>query len=269
MSAYRAAPGATLAAFQRAFAQALRGAGALDTAAQPGFAVHRNTVRGGCIDALEANYPVVAALVGRAWFRAAAAAYARHHPPTDVRLMLYGDGFAGFLAGRDRAAGRPWLPAVARLERLWREAHLAADAPALDAPGLQALPIGTLPQLRLAPHPAARWHWFDDAPALSVWRAHQSEDPAGPAAALRALDWRAEGVLVTRTQGAVRVAPASRATCAFLDACARRARLPEALAAAAAHAAPLDASDLLHGLLAAGALCAAPPAHPNPQRNPP
>ena len=32
--------------------------------AQPGFAVYRNTVMKGCIDALQANYPAVARLVG-------------------------------------------------------------------------------------------------------------------------------------------------------------------------------------------------------------
>ena len=84
----------TLAAFQRDFVQALFGADGLGAATHPGFAVYRNTVRGGCIDALEANYPVVAALVGRDWFRAAAAEYAQQRLPTDVRLMMYGEDFA-------------------------------------------------------------------------------------------------------------------------------------------------------------------------------
>ena len=39
--------------------------------AQPGFAVYRNTVAKGCIDALQANYPAVHALVGTDWLRAA------------------------------------------------------------------------------------------------------------------------------------------------------------------------------------------------------
>ena len=40
--------------------------------AQPGFAVYRNTVAKGCIDALQANYPAVHALVGTDGLRAAA-----------------------------------------------------------------------------------------------------------------------------------------------------------------------------------------------------
>ncbi|HPR44821.1 MAG TPA: DNA-binding domain-containing protein, partial [Ottowia sp.] len=103
----------TLAAFQRDFVQALFGADGLGAATHPGFAVYRNTVRGGCIDALEANYPVVTALVGRDWFRASAAEYAHQCPPTDVRLMMYGEDFGNFLAGLDSAAELPYLPAVA------------------------------------------------------------------------------------------------------------------------------------------------------------
>ena len=47
--------------------------------AQPGFAVYRNTVAKGCIDALQANYPSVHALVGADWLRAAAHAFVHQH----------------------------------------------------------------------------------------------------------------------------------------------------------------------------------------------
>ena len=56
-----------LCAFQDAFAEALLApSGAVANSpeltrliAQPGFAVYRNTVMKGCIDALQANYPAV------------------------------------------------------------------------------------------------------------------------------------------------------------------------------------------------------------------
>ena len=76
-----------LADYQDAFAQALL---AEDRAvppqlaylvAQPGFAVYRNTVLKGCIDALQANFPAVARLVGDDWFRAAASVHARSALP--------------------------------------------------------------------------------------------------------------------------------------------------------------------------------------------
>ena len=81
--------------------------------AQPGFAVYRNTVTKGCIDALQANYPAVHALVGTDWLRAAAHAFVHQHPPSDGRLMGYGAGFAEFLEGFDPAADLPYLGASA------------------------------------------------------------------------------------------------------------------------------------------------------------
>mgnify|MGYP000920526237 CR=1 FL=1 len=134
--------------------------GALDALlAQPGFAVYRNTVAKGCIDALQANYPAVHALVGTDWLRAVAHAFVHQHPPSDGRLMDYGAGFAEFLEGFGPAASLPYLGAVARLDRCWTEAHLAADAPALQAAWLAQQAPEALALLRLHPHPATRWRW--------------------------------------------------------------------------------------------------------------
>jgi len=116
------APG-QLRRFQDAFAYALlepeTAAGrAPDIAAlvhQPGFAIYRNTVIKGCIDALQSNYPAVARLVGDEWFRAAASIYARANLPTHPALVQYGEGFEGFLSGFEPAAELPYLPGVARL----------------------------------------------------------------------------------------------------------------------------------------------------------
>ncbi|MEW6690119.1 MAG: DNA-binding domain-containing protein, partial [Pseudomonadota bacterium] len=83
-----------LAAFQDAFAAALAAdeprSALPQLGAQPGFAVYRNTVMKGCIDALQANYPAVERLVGEEWFRAAAAVYARAEPPAHASLLDYG-----------------------------------------------------------------------------------------------------------------------------------------------------------------------------------
>ena len=124
-----------LTAFQDGFSAALIGRAAQAPwlsalESQPGFAVYRNTVLKGCIDALQASYPTVCQLVGTDWFRAAAAVYARAQPPRDGLLMDYGDGFAHFLDQFAPAADLPYLSAVARLDRCWTECHLAADATA-------------------------------------------------------------------------------------------------------------------------------------------
>ncbi len=72
---------------------------------QPGFAIYRNTVLKGCIDALQANFPAVARLVGDEWFRAAAAVYARRELPSAPILLSYGRTFPEFLAGFEPADG--------------------------------------------------------------------------------------------------------------------------------------------------------------------
>ena len=249
-----------LHAFQHAFAHALRHGGHDGPLArQRGFAVYRNTVMKGCIDGLHANYPAVARLVGDDWFRAAAAEYVRAHPPHDVRLMLYGEDFGPFLARFAPAAELPYLPDVARLDRSWSEAHVAADAPALQPADLASLPEQALSALTLTPHPAARWHWFDDAPIHTLWSSNRQGEPMPPD-----LAWRGEGALLTRPHGAVQDEPISRATCAFLDACAAHQRLPQAIGAALNAEPTTDVSALLARLMTAGALRAVdpPPATP-------
>lgn len=222
-------------------------------AAQPGFAVYRNTVIKGCIDALEANYPTVARLVGSAWFRAAALPYVRATPPSSVMLMEYGGDFAEFLAGFAPARELPYLPGVARLDRLWTEAHVAADTTALDADTLAALPAETLGQLRLRPHPATRWAWHPDQPVYALWCANREER-----ALAHDLPWTADGALLTRSarDGSVQWQAASLGVCAFLDACAADLALAEAAQAALQAQPDLDLTRLLADLINADALAA-------------
>ena len=229
--------------FQRDFAAALFDPA---RAMPPAFAVYRNTVIKGLVDALEANYPSVARLVGEEWFRAAAAVFARAHPPAHPVLATYGEGFSGFLAEFEPARELPYLPAVARLDRFWTEAHVAADAPAADARLLGAVPPGQLGALCLAPHPSARWEHFD-LPAYSLWR-QQREAREGE------IDWQAEGALLVRPADAVQWHPVDRAEVAFLDACRRGETLAEAAEAALKADPAADLSRLLSRLLAAGAL---------------
>ena len=98
----------------------------------------------GCIDALQANYPSVARLVGDEWFRAAAAIFAREQLPAQATLLYYGEGFAEFLARFAPAAELPYLPGVARLDRCWTESHAAPDESALAPAALAGLAPGAL-----------------------------------------------------------------------------------------------------------------------------
>lgn len=243
-----------LARFQDAFAHALLAPGATPApeavalTAQPAFAVYRNTVMKGCIDALQANYPAVARLVGEEWFRAAAAIYVREAPPADPTLLRYGANFADFLARFEPAADLPYLPGVARLDRLWTEAHAAANEDAVDPAAVARLAPEALAGTVLHPHPAARWAWFADAPIYTIWSRNRAD--GAPAADL---DWRPEGALIVRPHDAVEWIALDAAGCAFLDACAAGGTLALAARAALEVQGTADLARLMSNLLEAGA----------------
>jgi len=224
-------------------------------AAQPGFAVYRNTVMKGCIDALQANYVCVARLVGEEWFRAAAAVFARSHPPALSTLLNYGESFADFLAGFEPAADLPYLPGVARLDHLWTEAHAAANEAPLTAADLSGLSPEALGAMQLRPHAAARWVWFDEQPIYTVWSRNRAGLEVGE------IEWAGEGALITRPFDAVHWTPLNRAGCAFLEGCAGGATLGEAANAALDVEPDTNIAQLLENMITAGAL-----ARPSPAR---
>lgn len=244
----------TLREFQDYFAHALLAADSgeharFDLAAQPGFAVYRNSVLKGCIDALQANYPSVHAIVGGEWFRAAAAIYVRDHPPRVPTLLEYGQDFDAFLSGFEPAATLPYLAQVAKLDRYWTEAHIAPDEAPLASGVLAGLHPEALARCRLHPHASARWAYFDDAPAATIWRCNRE----GDAQALTEIDWRDEGLLLVRPHAAVEAVDLDAAGCAFMSACADGGTLADAAARALALDAQSDLSALLARLLGAGA----------------
>lgn len=240
----------SLGSFQAAFAAALSAVEPpTGMAAQPAFAVYRNTVMKGCVDALAANFPSVERIVGTEWFRAAAAIHVAAEAPRDARLLSYGEGFPDFLARFEPALALPYLPGVARLDRSWTEAHMAADAQPVDAAWLAALAADALGAARLAPHPAARWQWFEDAPIFSIWQRNRTGEGLA-----QDLVWQGEGALLSRPGDAVNWCAADRADCAFMDACADGQPLGAAAAATLAVQPDADLAGLLARLLRAGAV---------------
>jgi len=249
---------ATLARFQDGIARALlapesEAADPPDVAElvlQPGFAVYRNTVMKGCIDALQSNYPAVARLVGEEWFRAAAAIYVRTNLPRHSSLFDYGENFPAFLFEFLPAKELPYLSSVARLDRYWSESHTTRDQTPVDPATLAGLAPGELARAVLIPHVSARWAWFADQPAYSIWRCNRED---GREAGIAAIEWRAEGALVLRPRDTVEWIALDAAGCAFLGACAAGGCLAEAAAAAVAVDSKANLTGLMATLLAAGA----------------
>lgn len=240
-----------LCAFQDAFVEALyqRPAPALaDLAAQPAFAVYRNTVLKGCVDALCANFPSVERLVGTPWMRAAASNFALQSPPVDARLACYGAAFPAFLDDLREAHQLPYLADVARLDHDWLIAFCASASPTLQLEALVGSTASDLANRHLIPHPGARWRWFDGQPIFSLWRHARTgvdwnnETP-----------WQGQGALLVGSSEGVSYLPLELAGCVFLDACAAGHHLDSASHLALQVQADLDFTDLLGRLLRAGA----------------
>jgi hypothetical protein len=241
--------------FQEAFSQALQTGVTPDStlaalADQPGFWVYRNTVTKGCVDALLANYPAVARLVGDEWFRAATAVFVRQSPPQCPMLVNYGDVFPDFLATFEPAVELTYLSDVARLDRFWTEAHVASDQAPVAAGAIATVDSRLLGRTVLRPHASARWKWFADRPIYSLWRCNRED---GNVDALRTLVWRGEGALVVRPYAAVEAIELSAGGCAFMDACAAGAGLSDAGLAALDADQDIDLANLMTQLLRAGA----------------
>ena len=215
---------------------------------QPGFAVYRNTVLKGCIDALQANYPAVERLVGAEWFRAAAAIFVRAELPAHPSLVDYGAGFFEFLRTFAPAAELPYLAGVARLDRFWTEAHIARDEPSLQPTTIVQM---NFERVILRPHASARWAWFNDLPVFTIWQ--RNRDATFDHASAPEISWRAEGALITRPHGAVQSTMLNAGGCALLDACVAGRPLPEAAEAALAADGNTNLTQLMSTLLKAGA----------------
>lgn len=221
------------------------------TAAVPGrlppdrFAVYRNNVVAGLIEALAVAYPAVAALVGERFFRAVAAAFVRERPPRSPVLIHYGAGFADFLAAFAPAQGVPFVADVARVERAWLEAFHAAEAVPTPIAVLARLSEETLSACRFRLHPsfrlvASRW------PVVSLWAANTGR------AEHAAVDLRrAETALVLRPGDRVLVSASSAPEASFFaDLAAGRSFGESALAAAPG----IDLGQALGRLFALGAV---------------
>jgi hypothetical protein len=169
--------------FQRDFAASLSApvAGAA--------AVYRNTVLSGAVESLRANYPVVEQLVGQEMFAAVAVDFATECPPRSPVMTVYGARFADWLDTQSWVRELPYLPDVARVERLRIESIMAADAEPIAPDSLSG---ENLALLKLGLHPSAKFAWLR-TPAMSIWLAHQQGFSAEPK-----IDWKAEGALFVR-----------------------------------------------------------------------
>lgn len=163
------------------------------------MAVYRNTVLHGAVEALRANFPVVEQLLGHEMFEQVAVDHAAECPPKRPVLALYGARFADWLEQQRWIADLPYLPDVARVERLRIESLMAADATPLGEDEVRRACRSA--GARLGLHPAIRFAWLA-TPAMSIWLAHQR-----PIASELSPEWKAEGALFARPSAFVLHSP--------------------------------------------------------------
>jgi len=190
------------------------------------FAVYRNNVTCGLVNALADSFPVVQALVGEAFFSAMARTFIHDEPPASPVIAFYGSGFPDFVESFAPARALPYLADVARLEFARIRAYHAVDATVIDsATPPQVLQLGErLRDLRIELHPSVV-PWVYGHPAVSIWRAHQADDVA-----LEDIDMaRVEAAIVLRQALDVVVVPVPRATAELAQAFARERPLGAAV----------------------------------------
>lgn len=155
------------------------------------YAVYRNNVTVSLIAALASIFPAVERITGPDFFRAMARFHVRETPPTSPLLFEYGQDFPAFIDRYEYAQTMPWLSDVARIERLWLDSYHAADAPALAADALSAVPQEALGSLIFRPHPATRL--ISSAhPAVTIFAMNRGDGPVGR------VEDRPEDGLITR-----------------------------------------------------------------------
>jgi hypothetical protein len=218
--------------------------GAAQGRAERRFAVYRNTVAAGLIEALAARFPVVERLVGEDFFLAMAQAYVTQEPPRSPLLFRYGGSFADFIAGFGPAAPLPYLRDMARLEYAQGLAYHAADREPLPPASFAALDRGRLADFRVELHPSV-FIVGSSYPVMSIWLANQAETVVP----LRHRG--AETALVSRPFLDVETRRLQPGTDAFLSALQARASIGEAVAAGEAASPSFSAAEALATLIGA------------------
>lgn len=189
------------APFEAAFAAALRDAAQpippgviAHNATVPArrFAIHRNNVVAGLVNALKTRFPAVEKIVGEDFFAAMARSFVAQRPPRTPLLAAYGDEFADFIAAFEPARELAYLADVAQLESARMRAYHAADAAPVDAGQFAALDADAVGDLRIVLHPSAAIV-RSPHPIVTIWAMNVAEQELAPVE-----NWCGEDALVIR-----------------------------------------------------------------------
>jgi len=207
------------------------------------FAVYRNNVVTGLIDALAQRFPVVRRLVGDAFFEAMARVYVITCPPASPIMLLYGESFPDFMENFAPAANVPYLSDVAWLELARGRAYHAADAMPVEPRAFAALAPELLADLRFDFHPSVSII-KSPYPIVSIWKVNDDPDHAVPIA-----PWAPEAALVARPFGGVQVTRLAPGAAEFLLRLAHNGTMGDAVRAGGEAATEFDLVQAVQSLI--------------------
>jgi len=210
--------------------------------------VYRNNLHASLGAALEAVYPVLARLVGEAFFRQLARGYVERHPSRSGNLHEFGAQMPAFLTAQASLSDYPYLADVAALEWAGHEVYHEADDTPFDIAALGALDDEARTRLRLHLQPATRFV-ASAYPVLSIWKANQADAAPGAPVSLDQGDVR---LLVARSGFVVEFRILGIAEDRWLRALAKGRTLGAAVAAALGLDPSFDLGATLGRHLAAG-----------------
>ena len=143
------------------------------------LAIYGDGYRARLAEALQANFPVLAELLGEGDFETLAAAYIRTHDSPFFSIRYYGNALSEFLATESEYAGAPVLAELARWEWAMTEVFDAPDAESIAVADLAHVAPEDWAELRFEWHPSVRrlalsWN------APQIWKAvSDGSSPSG------------------------------------------------------------------------------------------
>lgn len=222
--------------------------------AQAGVDIYQRSIIGNLSGALENCYPVVAEVVGDAFFREAARQYIITTPSHSGDLNEFGNTFADFLAIYPYAGTLPYLSDLARLEWLVQSVYYAPDTPCSkhqDLANISPEDYASLHFVVAPDHARMDSPW----PVASIWQSHQPDGEAITTINLAATS----RALILRNAGQVQVKSLTTGEASLFDALASGEPLGQAARQALATDAELDLAMSLENFVAArlftGILC--------------
>jgi hypothetical protein len=123
--------------------------------------IYADAYRSRLIEALQANFPVLAEWLGETDFDTLGQEYVRTHDSTFASIRYYGEGLSQFLSEHPDYRTAPVLAELARWEWTLTEVFDAADADPIDSSALARIAPDHWADLRFQWHPSLR--------ALDLW----------------------------------------------------------------------------------------------------